>query len=139
MKKMTTTIVENGKNKRISVWLDDRTIEALKQANDEKLTKQYIIEEYRSALTERKETRRHQSLGVGFDIIDERNYAERDYEIGELNRAIETLTEKQREVFIAYAVDGKTFREIGESMGVSKQSVYELYVMAVKKLKKFLG
>ena len=34
MKKMTTMITENGKEKRISVWLDERTAEALEQAND---------------------------------------------------------------------------------------------------------
>ena len=138
MKKMTTTATVNGKTKTISVWLDERTVDALKQANNDEITRQYIIDEYLSELNERKETRRHQSLSNGFDIIDERNYAERDYEIGELNKALESLTDKQREIFVAHALEGKTFREIGESMGVSKQTVYELYTMAVKKLKNFL-
>lgn len=43
MKKMTTTVSVNGKVKTISVWLDDRTVQALEQVNDEEFTRQYIM------------------------------------------------------------------------------------------------
>lgn len=137
MKKVSTTVTENGKTKTISALLDERTVQALEQVNDEEFTRQYILDEHKSQLIDLKETRRHQSLSNGFDVIDERNYVERGYESGEIKRALESLTEKQYEVFIAHAVEGKTFREIGECMGISKQSVYELFASAAKKLKKF--
>lgn len=139
MKKMSTTVVKNGKTKTISVWLDERTVQALEQANDPKLTRQYILDEHNAELIDLKETRRHQSLSNGFDVIDERNYAERGYEISELNKALEILTDKQREIFIAHALERKSFREKGDEMGLHKQTVLEIYNAAIKKLKNFLN
>ena len=51
---------------------------------------------------------------------------------------LEKLTDKQREVFILHAFEGWTLEKIGKKMGVSFQCVHQIYVAAIKKLKKFL-
>lgn len=62
MKKLTTTITTiNGIKKEISVWLNEETAEKLEKC-DVNILHEYILEEYKSRLIERKETRRHQSL-----------------------------------------------------------------------------
>ena len=75
MKKLSTTILHKGKEKAISVWLDDETARLLEECGDERLKHEYIVEEYKARLIERRETRRHQSLeksmDSGFDMADE--------------------------------------------------------------------
>ena len=81
---------------------------------------------------DRKETHRHQSLSNGCDVIDDCTNIERVYEIAELNKALKTLTEKQRKVFLAQVLDGRTFREIGDEPGIHKQTVLEIYNAAIR-------
>ena len=72
-----------------------------------------------------------------FDEISELlNAADRD---DALQNAMKSLTDKQYQVLWLYAVDGLSFREIGELMGVHKNSVWEYYRAAVKKLQKILA
>lgn len=102
--------------------------------------------ERREKQIERKETRRHQSLDKslesGFDVVDTRvdiqSEAERNEDAIRIHNAIQSLTEKQRLVFLRHAEDELTFREIGEELGVGTQAVWEHYTAAIKKLKKFL-
>lgn len=54
-KKLTTVITVNGKEKEISVRLDDNIVKMLESVNDEKLTQFYIVEEYTAQLSERRE------------------------------------------------------------------------------------
>lgn len=106
---------------------------------------EYAAMEHRDKLTERKETRRHPSLDKsmehGFDVpdlrIDIQAEVERRELSGQLKTALHTLTDKQCAVFLRYASDGLSFREIGEELGVHKDTVKEYYHTAVKKLKKF--
>ncbi len=112
----------------------------------EEFAAEYAELEHKEKLTERKETRRHQSLDKsmehGFDVPDPRADAHAEVERRELSLQIQTalnkLTDKQRAVFLSHAVDGLPFREIGEKMSVGTQAVWEHYKAAVKKLKKFL-
>ena len=59
MKKLSTTILHKGKEKAISVWLDDETARLLEECGDERLKHESIVEEYKARLIERRETRRH--------------------------------------------------------------------------------
>ena len=112
----------------------------------EALAAEYAAMERREKQIERKETRRHQSLDKslesGFDVVDTRvdiqSEAERNEDEIRIHKAIQSLTEKKRLVFLRHAEDELTFREIGEELGVGTQAVWEHYTAAIKKLKKFL-
>lgn len=107
---------------------------------------EYAELEHKDKLIERKETRRHQSLDKsiehGFDVPDLTVDIQAEIERRELSEqlkiALHTLTDRQYAVFLLYALDGVSFREIGEKLGIGTQSVWEHYNAAVKKLKKFL-
>lgn len=94
----------------------------------------------------RKETRRHQSLDKsmehGFDVADPNvnvfEQVERQLLSEQIYTALHKLTDKQRTVFILYAKYEYSFREIGEQLGLAKNTVREYYMSAVKKLKKVL-
>ena len=106
----------------------------------------YAAMEHRDKLIERKETRRHQSLDKslehGWDIADPSAdvalQAEQDEDKERLYVALQKLTDKQRAVLLLYIEEGKSFREIGEELGIHKDTVKEHYHAAIKKLKKFL-
>ncbi len=115
------------------------------EVSDE-FAEQYAEMEHAAALVERKETRRHQSLERsienGFDVADPTANVERQVEQNELRatikNALHKLTGKQRTVLLSYVFGGYSFREIGERMGISKETAKEHFQSAVKKMKKFL-
>jgi RNA polymerase sigma factor (sigma-70 family) len=106
----------------------------------------YSDMEHREYLVERKETRRHQSLEKsmqnGFDFADLKANVAEEAERNELketlHKALNKLTDKQRTVIIMYAINGMSFRKIGEKIGISKDTAQEHFQSAVKKMKKFL-
>ena len=112
----------------------------------EEFAAEYAAMEHRDKLIERKETRRHQSLDKslehGWDIADPSAdvalQAEQDEDKERLYAALRKLTDKQRAVLLLYIEEGKSFREIGEELGIHKDTVKEHYHAAIKKLKKFL-
>ena len=112
----------------------------------EEFAAEYTAMEHRDKLIERKETRRHQSLDKslehGWDVADPSAdvalQAERDEDKAVLHSALQRLTDKQRAVLLLYIEEGKSFREIGEKLGIHKDTVKEHYHAAIKKLKKFL-
>ena len=112
----------------------------------EEFAAEYAAMEHRDKLIERKETRRHQSrdksLEHGWDVADPSAdvalQAEQDEDKERLNAALRKLTDKQRAVLLLYIEEGKSFREIGEELGIHKDTVKEHYHAAIKKLKKFL-
>ena len=106
MKKLTTTITTNNGTKReISVWLNEETAEKLEKC-DVNILHEYILEEYKSRLIERKETRRHQSLNKSlehsFDVIDKNLDLEdivfQKIEAERLHKALTELTSEQRQL-----------------------------------------
>lgn len=143
MKKMTTTIVENGKEKRISVWLDDRTAEALQQVNDEEFIRQYIIDEHRVKLDDYKETRRHRSLDAdidnGFDAPDERCFDEEILARVDLDLLLKDLTPEQHELFERVVIDGATQNQIANESEVSQPAVFNRLKKIFRKIKKSLN
>ena len=162
MKKLTTKIMKDGDEKEIAVFLDDETARALEECGDEELKHRYIVEEYKDQLIERRETRRiveeykdqlierretrrHQSLEKsiegGHEFIDYKADVEQSLEsreeIEQLYKALKFLTKKQMYVVRLHILEQKTFQEISEIMGINLYTVYEHYVAAKKKLKKF--
>ena len=113
----------------------------------EEFAAQYANMEHKNALIERKETRRHQSLDRsmehGFDVADPRadtaEQAERRELSATVHNALHKLTDKQRIVVLLHVLDGLSFREIGERLGLSRYTVRDYYDHAVKKLKKVLS
>lgn len=146
MKKVTAIITVNGESKTVKVKLDDRTYALLMQANDQTLLEEYIAEEYKARNIMRKETRRHTSLEElaesGQDVEDERQdlfaAAVRDENKELLRKALQTLTQRQYEIVTAHVFEEQSFREIGDRLGIHKESVRIQYYDAIKKLKKFL-
>ena len=63
--------------------------------------------------------------------------AERNEDRRRLHSALRRLTDKQRKVFLRYVLDGLSFREIGEELGIAKNVAREHYYAAIKKLKKY--
>ena len=112
----------------------------------EEFAAEYAAMEHRDKLIERKETRRHQSLDKslehGWDIPDPSAdvalQAERNEEKARLSSALQKLTDKQRAVLLLYIEEGKSFREIGEELGIHKDTVKEHYHAAIKNLRKIL-
>lgn len=112
----------------------------------EEFAAEYAAMEYRDKLIERKETRRHQSLDKslehGWDIPDPSAdvalQAERNEDKERLYAALQGLTDKQRAVLLLYIEEGKSFREIGEELGIHKDTVKEHYHAAIKNLRKIL-
>ena len=112
----------------------------------EEFASEYAAMEHRDKLIERKETRRHQSLDKslehGWDIPDPSAdvalQAERNEEKARLSSALKKLTDKQRAVLLLYIEEGLSFREIGEALGIHKDTVKEHYHAAIKNLRKIL-
>lgn len=112
----------------------------------EEFAAEYAAMEHRDKLIERKETRRHQSLDKslehGWDIpdlsADVALQAERDEDKALLYSALQRLTDKQRAVLLLYIEEGLSFREIGEKLGIHKDTVKEHYHAAIKNLRKIL-
>ena len=109
----------------------------------EEFAAEYAAMEHRDKLIERKETRRHQSLDKslehGWDIpdmsADVALQAERDEDKALLYSALQRLTDKQRAVLLLYIEEGLSFREIGEKLGIHKDTVKEHYHAAIKNLR----
>ncbi len=143
MKKMTTTVTENGKIKTISVWLDERTVQALEQVNDEEFTRQYIIDEHKSKLADYRETRRHRSLDAdiekGFDAPDEHCMEDKVLASVDADYLLKDLTPEQRELFERVVIDGATQKQIAEENGVSPTAVFRRLERIFKKIKKNLN
>lgn len=146
MKKYTTFITtEKGKQKEISVWLDDETARAIDEANDPEITQFYILDKHNEDLIDRKETRRHISLDElmykGHLIEDEDGdpvqYAMRMERILKMRKALSTLTDKQFKAIWYVAVDGLTYVETGKLMGIRWETARQYYKKAEEKIKKY--
>lgn len=147
MKKLSTIVTaKNGTKRAISVWLEEETAKALEVNGDKKLVHQYIVEEYKSSLLERKETRRHQSLNKsldgGFDFVDESVDIECEAieydEIERLHDAIKQLKPKQQWLIEQVFFLGRQQKDIAKELGVDKTTVRDLLKTIYKKIEKLL-
>ena len=148
MKKYTTFIeIKKGEQKKISVWLDDKTAQALDEANSPEITHFYVVEKHKEDLIQRKETRRHTSLDNLFEqghFIEDQDsdlsqHGVRMENILKMRKALSTLTKKQRTAIIARYVDNLSFNEIGRRMGVTGKTVIAHFKASEKKIKKYYG
>lgn len=145
MKLLSTMITtEKETTKEITVCVDDETAMALEQCTEE-IRHIYILEEYEDQKLTHTETRRivsyEQITEGGFDIADPEN-SPMDMLISReehqrLYAAMDKLTEKQYRILWRHAVDGLTYEEIADEMGVRWDTVREYYHAAVKKVRKF--
>ena len=135
----------DGNTKQVKVYVDNRTAELLNQC-DAGVRQVYLEEEYHAQNRERAETRKHISLYSamehGLDYISEEDSPMDKLlnmeDKAELEKALDKLTDKQRQVFVLYVVEGFTFEEIGRKMGISWQAIQFHFNAAQKKLKKLL-
>ena len=146
MKKLTTTITANNSTvKEISVWLDDETAKKLEKC-EANIIHEYILEEYKARLIERKETRRHQSLDKslehGFDVIDKNldleNRVFREIEAEKLHKALTELTPEQRRLVERIYFKEEKQTDVARELGIDKTSLRDRLKVIYKKLKKFL-
>ncbi len=56
-----------------------------------------------------------------------------------LAQAIARLPEREGRVVCLYYCEGKTFREIGPTLGISESRAYQLHVQAMRRLQQYLG
>lgn len=107
---------------------------------------EYAAMEHRDKLTERKETRRHQSLDKslehGFDVPDLRidipAEIERKEEKSRLHNALRHLTDKQRKLLQEVYFNDVSQAEIAKREGVGKTAVNNRLSRILAQLKKFL-
>ena len=66
------------------------------------------------------------------------DYVIRQLEIKQLQKAMQQLTENQKERLQLYFFEGLTYRQIGEKLGISDKSVRESIDAALKKIKKII-
>jgi RNA polymerase sigma factor (sigma-70 family) len=71
------------------------------------------------------------------DAGPEAAYA-RNVLLSELNAAIDELPDEQREIFVAHEIEGRTFRELSEAMGVSINTLLARKRYAVMRLRRRL-
>ena len=106
----------------------------------------YLEMERRERLTERKETRRHQSLDKslehGFDIADPSENIFEKIELSErirqLHRAIKKLSPEQQELLKQVYFEYIPQTELAAMQGVTKKAINNRLARILKKLKKLL-
>ena len=144
MKKVSTWVEGDDGKRIISVYVEDRTAEILSQT-DEAIRHEYILAEYNARKTDRKETRRHQSLeGI---MASGREFAADNPDMTELSiaaeqkervrAAIKKLRPTQQEIILLRFYYNKTQADIAREKGVSKAAVGQQLQRALKQLKKF--
>lgn len=142
MKKVTTMAIIGGKEKQISVYLEEELADWL-DTIDEATRRDFIVREWKVALSERAETRRHNSLErlteAGWDIADDTDVqaeVERRDDRRQLADALAKLKPQQRSLLAKVYADGMSLKQIGRTEGVSKEAIYFRLQVALKKLRK---
>ncbi len=139
----------------MSEWIRIRVKDFYKDAIGE-TEYTYVTEEVYEALTEtfRKEvhaqqmrdlrhiTREGYTEGETEDLIFEsgeslEDMVIRQMELEILQKAMQSLTEVQRERLHLYFFEGLTYRQIAEKKGIGEKNVRESITGAIKKIKKF--
>jgi len=89
------------------------------------------------AATEDGEAHRWEDLLPSPDAGPEAAYA-RGVLLEELDAALEDLPEEQREVFVAHEIEGRSFNELSEAMGVGVNTLLSRKRYAVLQLRRRL-
>ena len=146
MKNVTVTVKDkNGEEIKISAEVEDE-IAAWLSEKDEDFVREFIQAEKRMKNTERKETRRHQSLDKsienGYDIVDDKANTEQQLigadEREQFYRALCELTSSQRWAIYEHCIEGRGLQELATEKGVSFQAIAQLIERGKMRLKKNL-
>lgn len=145
MKKVTTMAIIGGKEKQISVYLEEELADWL-DTIDEATRRDFIVQEWKVALGERAETRRHQSLETlveaGWDVADNSKDFVSDIvgqdSVNEVRAALKALSEDEHEIVICFYFKKQSLKDISKHFHVYPSTIMRRIEKILKKLKLFL-
>ena len=145
MKKVTTMAIIGGKEKQISVYIEEELADWL-DTIDEETRRDFIVEEWKTERKNRAETRRHNSLerllDAGWDVADEEIDFVEDMDkeniVALLQIVEQNLEPQQKKLLWEIYVERKTLEEIGALENVSKVAIHNRLEKILKKFRKIL-
>lgn len=145
MKKVTTMAIIGGKEKQIYVYVEEELADWL-DTIDEATRRDFIVQEWKVALGERAETRRHQSLETlmeaGWDATDESKDIVSDIvgqdSVNEVRAALKVLSEDEREIVVCFYFKKQSLKDISKHFNVYPSTIMRRIEKILKKLKLFL-
>ena len=145
MKKVTTKAIIGGKERQISVYIEEELADWL-DTIDEATRRDFIVEEWKTERKNRAETRRHNSLerllDAGWDVADEEIDFVEDMDkekiVALLQIVEQNLEPQQKKLLWDIYVERKTLEEIGALENVSKVAIHNRLEKILKKFRKIL-
>jgi len=145
MKKVTTMAIIGGKERQISVYIEEELADWL-DTIDEETRRDFIVEEWKTERKNRAETRRHNSLerllDAGWDVageeIDFVGDMDKEKIVALLQIVEQNLEPQQKKLLWEIYVERKTLEEIGTLENVSKVAIHNRLEKILKKFRKIL-
>lgn len=145
MKKVTTMAIIGGKERQISVYIEEELADWL-DTIDEETRRDFIVEEWKTERKNRAETRRHNSLerllDAGWDVageeIDFVGDMDKEKIVSSLQIVEQNLEPQQKKLLWEIYVERKTLEEIGALENVSKVAIHNRLEKILKKFRKIL-
>ena len=145
MKKVTTMAIIGGKERQISVYIEEELADWL-DTIDEETRRDFIVEEWKTERKNRAETRRHNSLerllDAGWDVageeIDFIGDMDKEKIVALLQIVEQNLEPQQKKLLWEIYVERKTLEEIGALENVSKVAIHNRLEKILKKFRKIL-
>ena len=145
MKKVTTMAIIGGKERQISVYIEEELADWL-DTIDEAARRDFIVEEWKTERKNRAETRRHNSLerllDAGWDVageeIDFVGDMDKEKIVALLQIVEQNLEPQQKKLLWEIYVERKTLEEIGALENVSKVAIHNRLEKILKKFRKIL-
>mgnify|MGYP005760093033 FL=1 len=145
MKKVTTMAIIGGKEKQISVYIEEDLADWL-DTIDQATRRDFIVEEWKTERKNRAETRRHNSLerllDAGWDVageeIDFVGDMDKEKIVSSLQIVEQNLEPQQKKLLWEIYVERKTLEEIGALENVSKVAIHNRLEKILKKFRKIL-
>lgn len=145
MKKVTTMAIIGGKERQISVYIEEELADWL-DTTDEAIRRDFIVEEWKTERKNRAETRRHNSLerllDAGWDVageeIDFVGDMDKEKIVALLQIVEQNLEPQQKKLLWEIYVERKTLEEIGSLENVSKVAIHNRLEKILKKFRRIL-
>ena len=145
MKKVTTMAIIGGKERQISVYIEEDLADWL-DTIDEAIRRDFIVEEWKTERKNRAETRRHNSLerllDAGWDVAEEEidfvGDMDKEKIVALLQIVEQNLEPQQKKLLWEIYVERKTLEEIGALENVSKVAIHNRLEKILKKFRKIL-
>ena len=145
MKKVTTMAIIGGKERQISVYIEEDLADWL-DTIDQATRRDFIVEEWKTERKNRAETRRHNSLerllDAGWDVageeIDFVGDMDKEKIVALLQIVEQNLEPQQKKLLWEIYVERKTLEEIGALENVSKVAIHNRLEKILKKFRKIL-